>query len=238
MMRSNENDNRSAKIDVNTYSHLGTKESLASRTAWNVRQKIFQTLKRQVDFDSLSTVLDVGATADSRRQESNYFEMLYPYKNQITALSDQNAGWLEEAYPGLKFVLGDGRQLPFSDHSFDLVFSSAVIEHVGSYENQKKFVAECFRVARKHVFITTPNRWHFLEMHTAWPFLHWLPKMLHRRILKVWGLDFLANENNLNLLDTKTLKTMCGSLSIKYYDIFSVSFLGFPSNLLLYIHKQ
>ena len=74
----------------------------------------------------------------------------------MTALSNEDAGWLEKAYPGLEFVLGDGRSMPFEDNSFDLVFSNAVIEHVGSLQ-QQRFLLESVRVARKHIFLTTPR---------------------------------------------------------------------------------
>ncbi|MDR1740563.1 MAG: class I SAM-dependent methyltransferase, partial [Synergistaceae bacterium] len=48
---------------------------------------------------------------------------------------------------------------PFKDGEFDLVFSSAVIEHVGSFERQTRFISEAARVSGRYVFITTPNRW-------------------------------------------------------------------------------
>ena len=43
------------------------------------------------------------------------------------------------------------------DGTFDVVFSNAVIEHVGGEEEQLRFVAEALRVGRR-AFITTPNR--------------------------------------------------------------------------------
>ena len=47
---------------------------------------------------------------------------------------------------------GDACALPFADQAFDVVFSNAVIEHVGDVERQRRFVAEALRVGRR-VFI-------------------------------------------------------------------------------------
>jgi ubiquinone/menaquinone biosynthesis C-methylase UbiE len=127
--------------------------------------------------------------------------------------------------------------MPFENNTFDLVFSSAVIEHVGSNINQSKFISECYRVAKKYIFITTPNRYYPIELHTAIPLIHWLPKNIHRKILKIIGKDFFAEEANLNLMAKNDLKKICNENGIKKYKILTAYFLGFPSNLLLMIEK-
>ena len=60
---------------------------------------------------------------------------------------------------------------------------------------------------QKNSFITTPNRFYPIDFHTKIPVIHWLPKNIHRLILKTLGLHFYANEENLNLLDKKYYKT-------------------------------
>ncbi len=193
-------------MDANSeYSTVKSSAGIINRAALAVRQNMYRVLAEHVDMESLRNVLDVGATADRDRIESNYFEEIYPHKNRITVLSDQDASWLEEKYPGLKFVHGDGRGLPFPDDSFDLVFSNAVLEHVGAEAQQKQFMLECLRVSRKYVFLTTPNRWHPFEFHTAIPFLHWLPKSCHRYILDFLGYEELSKEENLNLLSKRNI---------------------------------
>ena len=74
----------------------------------------------------------------------------------------------------IRYVQGNASELPFEDSSFDVVFSNAVIEHVGDAEAQRRFVAEALRVAPR-AFITTPNRWFPVEVHTRLPLVHWLP---------------------------------------------------------------
>jgi ubiquinone/menaquinone biosynthesis C-methylase UbiE len=69
------------------------------------------------------------------------------------------------------YVAADGINLPFRDGAFDLVFSNAVIEHVGGEAAQRSFVAEHERVGQ-HWIITTPNRLFPVEAHTHVIFRH------------------------------------------------------------------
>ncbi|GBU27452.1 hypothetical protein R84B8_00984 [Treponema sp. R8-4-B8] len=223
-------------VNVDTYS-TATKESIFDKAAYNTRVKIYKILSQSIDLEKLDSIIDVGVTADKTQISSNFFENLFPMPEKITAISDQDASWMESEYKGLKFIQGTALEMPFEKNTFDLVFSSAVIEHVGSYINQKKFISECFRVAKKYVFITTPNRYYPVELHTAIPLIHWLPKNIHRKILKIIGKDFFADEANLNLLTKKGLKNICEENGIKKYKIKTAYFLGLPSNLLLIIEK-
>ncbi|GHV03065.1 hypothetical protein AGMMS50229_01100 [Campylobacterota bacterium] len=166
----------------------------------SVRTKIFRKLSCAIDLEALQSILDVGVTSEKERASANFFEKLYTHPERITALSDQDASWMQEEFKGLKFVRGDGRSLPFADESFDMVFSSAVLEHAGNVDRQIAFVAEALRVAKKYVYLTTPNRFHPMEFHTSLPLIHWLPKSIYRFILRTIGKDFYADENNLNLL--------------------------------------
>ena len=97
-------------------------------------------------------ILDVGATSDRVYDFSNYIEAWYPHKSRITAVGIDDAKFLEELYPGVTFLKADGRHLPFEDEAFDVVHSSAVLEHVGSRESQMQFIRELTRVARRAVF--------------------------------------------------------------------------------------
>jgi SAM-dependent methyltransferase len=150
-----------------------------------------------------TAVLDVGADeigfgaagGHSGCATHNFFEELYPWRERITALGLHDGGGFRRRYPAITYVQGDACALPFPDKSFDIVFSNAVIEHVGPVDRQRLFVAEAVRVGRR-VFLTTPNRWFPIELHTGLPLVHWLPKSAADRAYEVSGKGW-AKENNL-----------------------------------------
>jgi len=225
-------------INVNIYSTTKN-ETFAEKAAYNTRVKIYGILSKNIDLGKLGSIIDVGVTADRTHISSNFFENIYPNPERITAFSDQDASWMENEYKGLKFKKGTALEMPFENDTFDLVFSSAVIEHIGSIINQSRFIGECFRISKKYVFITTPNRYYPIELHTVLPFIHWLPKNIHRKILSIMGdgMKFFANEENLNLLSKDNLKKLCKENNIENFHIKTASFLGLSSNLLLIIEK-
>lgn len=211
--------------------------SWRDRLILRARRKIYREMERMLPLKEMQSVLDVGVTADRKCGFSNFFEMLFPHPERITAFSDQDASWMSEVWQGLRFVRGDARAMPFADKSFDFVFSSAVIEHVGSRDCQLAFLRECVRVARKWIFITTPNRWFPVEIHTGLPLLHWLPVQWHRRMFRLLGFASLAKEENLNMLDERTSRGMLAELGVEAFAIRKMRFFGFSSNLLLAIEK-
>jgi SAM-dependent methyltransferase len=95
-----------------------------------------------------------------------------------------------ESPDDLSYVEGTATDLPFSDRSFDVVFSNSMIEHLGDRTNQRLFAREALRVGRR-LWIQTPNRWFPVEPHVLTPVVHYLPLGAQRRILRnatVWGL--------------------------------------------------
>jgi SAM-dependent methyltransferase len=203
---------------------------VVSRVSWQMRQKMFQTLMDLAQPTESMTVLDVGATSD-RREDCNFFERLYPFPHRITAVGMEDASFLEQEFPGLKYIQADGLHLPFPDKSFDLVVSFAVVEHVGNRERQKAFVRELCRVG-KTCCVTTPNRWYPIEFHTILPLVHWLPPSWFRRITRWLGQPFWAKEENLNLLDKRDfLRLFPAGIQVRVCDF---QLLGMTSNLLIY----
>ena len=184
------------------------------------------------------SILDVGATSDRTYTSSNYVEAWYPHKKMLTAAGLDDASFLEQQYPGVRFVFASGKALPFADGSFDVVHSSAVIEHVGSRAEQARFVFELNRVARRMTCITTPNRWFPVEVHTSLPLLHWLPPSRFRGVLRELGLEFFAEEGNLNLLDASHLLKLRDGLESCEASISRVRLAGWTSNLMMFIFKK
>ncbi|MBW4551232.1 MAG: class I SAM-dependent methyltransferase [Aphanocapsa sp. GSE-SYN-MK-11-07L] len=207
---------------------------IISKISLYARQRMFRSLMEIAQPTSETSVLDVGVTCD-RRQDSNFFEKLYLYPQQITAVGVEEAYFLEQDFPGLKYVKADGLSLPFPDQSFDLVVSFAVIEHVGDRRNQQKLIAELCRVGR-NCYITTPNRWYPIEFHTVLPLIHWLPAKWFRWILKFLGQEFWSKEENLNLLTLNELFSFFPSTTtIKNR---STKLFGITSNLCLYVQNH
>jgi hypothetical protein len=222
---------------INAQYNVAAPDSLPARIAGRQRRKMFEAFLAATAIAAADTVLDVGVTSDRDYDHSNYFEAWYPHKSRITAAGLDDARFLETLYPGLRFVHADGRDLPFAAGAFDFVHSSAVLEHVGSRARQARFLAELVRVARKGIFVTTPNRWFPIEFHTVLPLLHWLPVGLYRKTLAALGKDFFADEANLNLLSSGSLARTAGAAGIADFRIGSVSLLGLPTNLLLIARK-
>ena len=197
------------------------------------RLKIQQIFEKNIKFKNL---LDVGTTPVF--DEYNNI-LLHSFKNKknITSLSNLDCSPLKKKFTKVKFIKGDARRMKFKDNKFDVVYSSATIEHVGSKSSQITFIKECLRVSRRDVFITTPNRFYPIEFHTKLPLLHFFPPKIYRKILSFFGFSFFSKEKNLNLLSAQDLIDICFFLKIKNYNIIRYKFFCITSNLLLHIKK-
>lgn len=211
---------------------------------WNLqhrpRRRLVEMFLEQLRPRPEESVLDLGTAALAEPME-NVLECLYPWPERILAAGTEDCSFLEARYPGLRFQrVEPGAPLPFPDDHFDVGFSNAVIEHVGSRANQRRFLAELVRVSRR-CFLATPNRWFPLELHTRLPLLHWLPPAVFRAALARLGLEFYAREENLNLLTARDLLGMVpGSGQGARLDVRLTRnrFLGLASNLVLVIAKR
>jgi SAM-dependent methyltransferase len=156
-----------------------------------------------------TTVLDVGADELGFGEGDgcttlNFFEELYPWPERITALGLHDGVGFGARYPEIRYVQGDACDLPFADGEFDVVFSNAVIEHVGGRERQQRFVSEAVRVGHR-VFVTTPNRRFPVEVHTRLPLVHWLPRRAAHRVYDVVGKGFAKELELLSADDLESL---------------------------------
>ncbi len=160
-------------------------------------------LLRELEPTSETSVLDVGvdeisvgeAGGEDGCTTHNIFEAEYPWPSRITALGLHDGARFQARYPEIPYVQGDACSLPFADNAFDIVFSNAVVEHVGDRARQEIFVREALRVGSR-VFLTTPNRWFPIEVHTKLPLVHWLPDRMSHRVYDRTGREW-AKENHL-----------------------------------------
>jgi SAM-dependent methyltransferase len=158
---------------------------VASRVSMRSRERKLQLFLDLLQPGPETTVVDVGVTDApfGAGSTDNFFEALYPWPERITGVGHTELDRFEAAFPRVRAVRADGRDLPFGNAEFEVGFSNAVVEHVaGGREGQRQFVHELCRVARR-VFVTTPNRRFPLEVHTLLPFVHWLPKGPREKLL-------------------------------------------------------
>jgi SAM-dependent methyltransferase len=157
-------------------------------------------------------VLDVGvdevgfgdAGGQSGCTTHNFFEELYPWPHRVTALGLHEGAGFRARYPDVPYVQGDACALPFPEGAFDVVFSNAVLEHVGDRDRQRDLVAEALRVGRR-VFLTTPNRWFPVELHTRLPLVHLLPASVAHRAYRLTGKEWASE---IHLLGPSELESL------------------------------
>ncbi|HZO73295.1 MAG TPA: class I SAM-dependent methyltransferase [Ktedonobacteraceae bacterium] len=142
-------------------------------------------------------------------------------------------------YPGLNSKQGDARDMhEFGERAFDVVFSNSVIEHVGSYEQQRQMADEVRRVGKKYC-VQTPNRYFPIEPHVLLPFFQFLPFGLQVFILShfrsPWGWKITSRQEavsylrGIRLLTEKELKSLFPEAKI-----YKEKFLGMTKSLLVY----
>lgn len=159
-------------------------------------------------------VLDIGAEINPANEYVIQFIDNYPWENNVSAinLSSEHISLIKQYYPEVDARVGDACALPWEDKHFDIVYSNAVIEHLGNFEKQKKMAAEIMRVG-KSWFVTTPNRWYPFEFHMRLPFVTWLPRNGYIRFGQVISYNHMKRKymtgirrDDLKLMTAKDLK--------------------------------
>ncbi len=188
------------------YAHAGALTFLR-RISYRARRSVVEHFLELVKPTPDTTLLDVG-TSDEVGIESNMLEQLYPYPKGITCASITEGSSIVAAYPGVRHVrIVPHQPLPFGDGEFDVGYSNAVLEHVGSRDSQRSFLKELSRVCRR-LFIVVPNPGFPVEHHTGLPFVHWLPSAAFRAILGVSPWRHWASEENLNHISANELRAV------------------------------
>ena len=99
-----------------------------------------------------------------------------------------------------RFFSYDGGSLPFSDNTFDIIFSQQVLEHVRPNVIDT-YYAEEYRILKPggSVFHQVPHRLVPYDSHTRTWFLHYLPHPVWRLILRLLGKSSITTETALFL---------------------------------------
>jgi hypothetical protein len=122
-------------------------------------------------------IIDIGGTEQYWKIAGDYLDNK-PVEIHLVNLAKADVS-------GGPFVshAGDATRLDaFDDMSFDIVHSNSVIEHVGSWANQRAMAANVRRLAPVY-YLQTPNFWFPLEPHFRTIGWHWLPQQLRYRLL-------------------------------------------------------
>lgn len=121
-------------------------------------------------------ILDIGGT----QEFWNLMTAGEPGNVRVTLLNIDHQPVMSERFVS---AAGDARSMPqFPDKSFDVVFSNSVIEHVGSYEDQRRMAREVMRVGKRY-FVQTPNKRFPLEPHFLFPFFQYLPSLVRAQMV-------------------------------------------------------
>ena len=197
------------------------------------RFEIIDIIKKNVPLEKIENVLDVGTTKDEAHYSSNLIIKNLGNFREYKSISDQkiNSSFFSKCIQ--KSITDELSLDNIQNLKADLVICNATIEHVGSLENQVKMCENIIKLSNKYFIISTPNRYHPIEFHTKIPFLHFLPKNIHRFILKLIGLDFFSKEANLNLLSYKNLMEIMKKVKHQNFKIKSINLFFFKSNLIL-----
>ena len=176
-------------------------------------------------------VLDVGGTQE-------FWEKVGFIKPDVSILL-YNLTQAETPYSQMKSMAGDARNMhEFKDKEFDVVFSNSVIEHVGTYQQQRQMAEEVQRVSKRYC-VQTPNRYFPIEPHVLLPFFQFYPFGLKVFILShfktPWGWKIETKEeaieyvNEIRLLTEKELRILFPGAKI-----YKERFLGFCKSLTMY----
>lgn len=140
----------------------------------------------------LCRILDVGG----RLEHWTAFADLWAERPLQITLANLEAAPVDD--PRFSSIAADARDLSmFEDNCFDLVYSNSVIEHVGTWPDQKRMAAEVRRVAPRH-YVQTPNYWFPIEPHFRLPFIQWLPEPWRLAIVQWRACGFYPRATNID----------------------------------------
>jgi len=214
-------------------------ESIAYAISAKSRTKKYSQFLSLIAPQTNESIVDVGVNTTEYSATDNYLEKFYDSPEKITAVgmgSEADFSAFKSRYPKVTALSGDGRALSFPDDSFDIAYSNAVIEHVGNFNDQRRFLSELYRVSKRG-YLTTPNRHFLIELHTRIPLLHLLlsKRNFDRFVTKI-GKSWAAGDY-MSLLSESDLRRLFAEVGISHYTLIKNRFCGLPMTFTLIWHK-
>lgn len=143
-------------------------------------------------------LLDIGGYPFNWYSRGNVIGRVDVLNLNLTPVSDLPAG-----SPEICAISGDARSLSFPDHTYDIVFSNSVIEHVGTFDDQAAFAREASRVGIR-LWIQTPAKECPVEPHYLGLFIHWFPQSWHVRLARMFSVVGITRSGDLQALASST----------------------------------
>lgn len=179
-------------------------DSLAER----YRTRRWDRLHQQFPDLEDMTVVDLGGTVSSWRRAP-----VRPRRVVVLSFEPEGAedvDWIESYY-------ADACDLPgeLADLRADLVYSNAVIEHVGGAERRQRFADTVHQIADRH-WVQTPYRYFPIEPHWLFPGFQFLPVSTRVAISRRWGLVHTPNRDRQAALDNVLSVELIGLTEFKH----------------------
>jgi SAM-dependent methyltransferase len=214
------------------YYEVAPPRSLGERLAIVARDRIYADFFRICRPGPEETILDLGVS-DVTGDAANVLERRYPFPERVTAAGIGPGDGFRTAFPRVSYQqIAANQPLPFADGSFAIATSNAVLEHVGSVENQRRFVAELMRVGRR-AFVTVPLRYFPVEHHTSIPLLHWTDPSF-ALACRLLGKQYWSRPETLILMSRRRLRAACPPQARAEIGTTGILLGPFSSNLYLY----
>jgi len=223
---------------TNIFTYTSSKFKFSDNIVLKKRKEMFEIIKKNINLNNINSVLDVGTTSDNSLESSNFLIKQFKSIKIKKSISDQKI--LNHNFFDMTFEASITENLNdnFYNLRSDLLVCSATIEHLGNFSTIKKGIDNIVNFSDKYFIITTPNRYHPIEFHTKIPFIHFLPKEFHRKLLGFFGNEFFSKEENLNLLSKKDLINLMSNYKNVSYNINEIKLFGFISNFIIVGTKE
>ena len=217
---------------INKYTYLRGHTKFVDNIIHKKRLEIISIIKENLISSNFKDILDIGTTVDTSKSSNLIIKNLKNFKS-YKSISNQKITSNLFTKKLQKSITQDFSLNELETFRSDVVISNATIEHVGSDQQQLKMLKNIVKLTKKIFIVVTPNRLHPIEFHSKIPFIHWLPKKMHRKILSVIGMSYLSKEKNMNLLKPINLVNLMKNFNNVEYEIKFVKFLMFKSNIIL-----
>jgi ubiquinone/menaquinone biosynthesis C-methylase UbiE len=167
------------------------------------RFNFFLNLLKKFNSKQPLYILDVGGT-------EKYWERMNFVNNSNVHITLLNLKQVQVKHKNFTSIKGDASDLSmFNDNQFDIVYSNSVIEHLFSFENQKRMADEVRRVGKCY-YVQTPNFYFPIEPHWLFPFFHFFPFKMRVFLTKHFDLGHYkkGHTNQVAILRVKEVKLL------------------------------